>query len=230
MAAAFQNTLTDATFNQETTQRLNTAQSLMRMGTLTSNSENAEAILDKACELLEWWSNDYDEEIEIDGAFVENPFTTLLAQARHRLGQISLQRGKLLVAARLFLQVLIHDHRSLSPPALAMTWYDVSLIYMAYGRLSHAQAALKESWLILMQRRSQTGHADDILIFHVEEAMFRLLETWSSPKAEKPPLLWSAQFTLVTYNCRESSQQKIAGDVAKCDTFSEWNVWAAGAA
>eukprot|EP00538_Stauroneis_constricta_P004835 CAMPEP_0119547862 /NCGR_PEP_ID=MMETSP1352-20130426/1894_1 /TAXON_ID=265584 /ORGANISM="Stauroneis constricta, Strain CCMP1120" /LENGTH=441 /DNA_ID=CAMNT_0007592923 /DNA_START=307 /DNA_END=1632 /DNA_ORIENTATION=+ len=75
----------------------------------------------------------------------QNPFRIYLAQVRHRLAQTSLLLGKLNVACNLFLHVIVHDPDSLSLAALAMTWYDVALIYLHHRKWDQCQMALHQA-------------------------------------------------------------------------------------
>jgi hypothetical protein len=132
---------------------MSTIKVMIRLGSQNSDLIEANKILHAACELLECWVSDFEEQQQDDehtcnlmeNSADDNPFCTLLAQAKHRLGQIALLRGNLDLACMLFLQVILHDPHTLSPSALAMTLYDVGLIYLTYGRIPQAQAALRQS-------------------------------------------------------------------------------------
>jgi tetratricopeptide (TPR) repeat protein len=216
--------------DDEVMHRIRSAKSLIQMGTHSSNPVESEKVLNEACDLLECWANEFEEEDEEE---TDNPFITLQAQARHRLGQITLQRGNLALASHLFLQVILHDPHTLSPQALAMTWYDVGLIYIAYGRISQAQEALGESFSTLMQQNQQGGTADDTLLYFIHQAMMRLVELLKQKvsASQISPLLWSSQFTVVTYNYGQNEQQIAGEEVSReCYLLDASLCHAAGAA
>lgn len=201
--------------------RIRCAKSLIQMGTHSSNPEESESVLSEACDLLECWIKEFEE----GGQITDNPFIALQAQARHRLGQITLQRGNLAFAAHLFLQVILKHPHTLSPQALAMTWYDVALIYIAYGSITQAQAALGKSFATLMQQNQQdAGTADETLLYFIHQAMLRLLELFEQKVFAgqvPPPLLWSSQFTVVSYHYGQNEQQIAGEEVNKreCNLF-----------
>jgi tetratricopeptide (TPR) repeat protein len=207
--------------NDEVMNRIRSAKGLIQMGTHSSNSVAAENILHEACDLLECWVKEFEEdEKETDG----NPFITLQTQARHRLAEISLQQGNLALASQLFLQVIEEDPETLSPQARAMTWYDVGLIYIAYGCIPQAQAALGKSFATLMQHDQQQGGgtgADETLLYYIHQAMLRLVELFEQKvsASQAPPLLWSSQFTLVSYNYGRNEQQIAGEEVSRGECY-----------
>jgi tetratricopeptide (TPR) repeat protein len=197
--------------DDEVVYRIRSAKSLIQMGTHSSNPEESENILYQACDLLEHWCKEFEKDEQETG----NPFIVLRAQARHRLGQITLQRGNLALALHLFQQVVLNDPHTLSPQALAMTWYDVALIYIAYGSIIQAQEALGKSFSTLMQQNNQqgAGMADETLLYFIHKAMLRLVELFEQKVSvgHVPPLSWSSQFTVVSYHYGQNEQQ-IAGE------------------
>jgi tetratricopeptide (TPR) repeat protein len=208
--------------------RIKAAKSSIQRATMTSNLKEAEQIIQNACAQLENWTVDFDEEfIQEDLSCCENPFTTILAQARHRLGQIALQRGDLFTASQFFLQVILHDPHTLSPTALAMTWYDVALIFMTYGNMAQAEESLQQSFASVMQH----GGQDQTLVLFIRQAMVRFIEiSQNCPCASSlAPLPWSIQFTVVTYNFEEPEEMpsNIQEEATK---LLDPSVWAAGAA
>jgi hypothetical protein len=202
--------------DDEAMRRIRSAKALIQMGTHSSNPMESEKILYEACDLLECWVNEFEEA----GGETGNPYITLQAQARHRLGQITLQRGNLTLASHLFLQVILTTPQTLSPQALAMTWYDVGLIYIAYGSTRQAQVALGESFSTLMQQNQPGGVADETLLYFIHEAMLRLVEQQEASVSVRQgvPLSWSSQFTVVTYNYSQNEQQ-IAGEEASRECY-----------
>ena len=221
-------------------QRMEAAKAFLQRATETSNIVHAEKIINEACELLENWTMDFDEEIIQGGGdrgdrgggdnrrrnhnhhgHEDNPFATFLAQARHRLGQIALLKGDLSTASTLFLHVILHDSHTLSPSALAMTWYDVGVIFLTYGNLLQAEEALKHAYSALMnhqdaqtQTPTPTVNRDETLFLFIQQAMMRLIDTVATQARTGnmvliPPIVtglpFSSQFTVVTYNFDDST-------------------------
>ena len=217
-------------------QRMEAAKAFLQRATETTNILHAEKIINEACELLENWTNDYEEEIlqgdddDRDGDHrrghghhghnhnpnEENPFATFLAQARHRLGQIALLKGDLSKASSLFLHVIVHDSHTLSPSALAMTWYDVAVIFLTYGNLLQGEEALKHAYSSLMNQDTQNVTRDETLFVFIQQAMIRLIDTVATQARTGnimntiiPPTItglpFSSQFTVVTYNFDNSN-------------------------
>eukprot|EP00538_Stauroneis_constricta_P013440 CAMPEP_0119561002 /NCGR_PEP_ID=MMETSP1352-20130426/16398_1 /TAXON_ID=265584 /ORGANISM="Stauroneis constricta, Strain CCMP1120" /LENGTH=342 /DNA_ID=CAMNT_0007609099 /DNA_START=317 /DNA_END=1345 /DNA_ORIENTATION=- len=238
-------------------QRVASARQLLRMGTESNNVQEAETILLKACELLESWAVDFEEhqlrhyynvqqmqqmhhqrqqlphQLLAANAMPsedDNPFCTLLAQARHRYAQVCVLRGNLEMACRLFLQVLLHDPDTLSPSALAMAWYDVGLIYTRYGKLEHAMAALKKSLVVLHSNAS----TDETMNFFIQQAMKQVLayrhqedtttalqqqqqqqsscfplqqQQQQQQQQQLQQVPWSVQFTMTTYNYDDDDEE-----------------------
>ena len=205
-------------------QRMEAARSFLQKATETSNIVHAEKIINEACELLESWTMDYDEEVvhgsaaavAADGSeAIENPFATFLAQARHRLGQIALLKGDLQSASTLFLHVILHDSHTLSPSALAMTWYDVALIFMRYGNTPQAEESLKQAYASLMNQETRQVNHDDTLFLFIQQAMIRLVDSVArNIPASIVGLPFSSQFTVVTYNFRNADNEEADADVA----------------
>ena len=200
--------------DQEIMRKINTTKSLIQMGCMTSNQLEATKILHDACVLLEQSVSEFDQrqqllqqqqrEQELYHQPEINPFSTLLAQARHRLGQIALAKGDLATASQLFLQVILYEPHSLSPAALAMSWYDVGLICAHWGRIQQSQVALRQSFQTLVQH-SQPGAAgaDETLLYFIQIAMQRLVDISEGKILSTTPmhsLPFSNQFTVVTYN------------------------------
>jgi hypothetical protein len=212
--------------DDEVRHKIRSAKSLIQMGT----HHESENILSAACNFLECWVKEFEVE---DEEKTGNPFIALQAQARHRLGQITLQRGNLALASHLFLQVILNDPHMLSPQALAMTWYDVGLICVAYGSIFEAQVALCESFATLMQHNQQGGTADDTLLYFLHQAMLRLAELFEQKvsASQVPPLLWSSQFTVVSYNYGQNEHQIAGEDVNReCYTIFDASLCHARAA
>jgi lipopolysaccharide biosynthesis regulator YciM len=222
--------------DQETLRRINNAKSLIQMGTMTNQVEEATNILQHVCGLLEQHVFEFDQQqlqIELKE---QNPFSVLLAQARHRLGQIALDKGDWMLASRLFLQVILHEPHALSPAALAMSWYDVGLIYAHYGKVTQAQVALGQSFQTLMEQSQQTGVvADETLLYFIQIAMQRLVEMLEGRVTQySKNLPFSSAFTVVTYNYTmidledESSSDQVLRATERLLLDSK--LWAAGAA
>jgi tetratricopeptide (TPR) repeat protein len=215
--------------------RIASARQLLKIGTESNNVNEAEVVLLKACELLESWAVDYEDQQFYYNAPAtgsssasedDNPFCTLLAQARHRYAQVCVLQGNLELACRLFLQVLLHDPDTLSPSALAMAWYDVGLIYTKYNKLEHALAALRKSLLIL---HDSAASIDETMNFFIQQAMKQVMSAHrdqqqqqqqqqqssafcndhSVAQASSP---WSVQFTMTTYNYDDEEDAEAGND------------------
>jgi len=214
-------------------QKMAIGKKLLRLGTASNNVDEAESALLRACWLLENWALDLEEQGSGEttsnsnnnnsnsSSSNKNPFYILLAQAKHRLGQVCLLRGpaRIETAARLFLQVLLHDPHTLSPTALAMTWYDVGLIYLRQPSTSMIEAAQSSFEYALGILRQQSGaFVDSTMISFVQQAhqyvvLLRqhygnssemLLLRNSFIVSDIMTMPWSFQFTLTTYNCEPS--------------------------
>jgi hypothetical protein len=215
--------------DDEVMRRIHYAKSLIQRGTHSSNPVESENILNEACNLLEYWVEEFEEDEDETG----NPFLSLQSQARHCLGQITLQGGNLALASHLFLQVILNDtHTTLSPQALAMTWYDVGLIHIAYRNVPQAQEALSKSFSALMQHTQQGGTADATLLYFIHQAMLRLVELFEQRiyTSQVPPLSWSSQFTVVSYNYGQNEQQVAGEEVSRECCLFDASIFHAGAA
>ena len=200
--------------------------------------------LREVCWYLEDWKNQFDNELLLNGnnstggdggdasstatttaqatsTSSNNPFSTYLAQARHRLGQIALQKGDLVTASEQFLMVLLHDPNALSISARAMTWYDVGLIFLRLGDVCKAQYSLNQAYSTLMSQQEVNDiHRAEPLFKIIQQALMRTMMVATNRVNDGNAMIvasqlpWSNTFTKVTYEFDNSGSSEASSPSA----------------
>lgn len=190
------------TEEQERRLRYHAASTLMAVGTRTDNATHAERCFEQARLLLERLFDEFEENLtEEQIATLENPYSSLLSQARYRLAQIALMRGDTEEAANAFLQVILCDPDMVPRSMLALTWYDMGLIWMSYGSDTTAHKAFREAVTILERLQVPLSQEDEFLFSLCQKGIACLEEirNQNAPPESFPRMPHSIDFAGVRY-------------------------------